>query len=267
MDILNKKEALEAYLKSLGSVLVAFSGGVDSTFLLKMAIDTLGNQNVEAFIAESPTYPVKEKEEAVTFCETQGISYKVLYTDEMNDEAFVKNDLNRCYYCKSHLYDEAIKYARAKNLKFVVEGSNYDDLSDYRPGRKALGEKGILSPLLEVKLKKDEIRRLSKQLGLKTADKPSFACLASRIPYGVSIDEGILKKIDAAEQFLFESGFSQVRVRYHGDIARIEVTESELELALKYRDKIVSELTKLGFLYITLDLAGYKTGSLNKMIK
>lgn len=267
MNVQSKKKALEAYLKSLGSVLVAFSGGVDSTFLLKMAVDTLGNQNVEAFIAESPTYPVREKEEAVAFCEAQGISYKVLYTDEMKDEAFVKNDLNRCYYCKNHLYDEAIKYARTKNLNFVVEGSNYDDLSDYRPGRKALGEKGILSPLLEVKLKKDEIRELSKQLGLKTANKPSLACLASRIPYGVSIEEKILKKIDAAEQFLFELGFSQVRVRYHGDIARIEVTENEMELVLKDREKIISQLTELGFLYITLDLAGYKTGSLNKIIK
>lgn len=266
MSLLEKKKQLIAELSSLRRVIVAFSGGVDSTFLLKMAKDTLGKENVIAVIAVSSTYPEKEKKEAINFCLQEVINYILIKTDEMDDARFTENDANRCYYCKLSLYKEIEKVAEQNKIENIIEGSNYDDLSDYRPGRKAIIEKGIKSPLLNAKLTKNEIRTLSKELGLNTHAKPAKACLASRVPYGTKITPEILKKIEMAENYIEMYGVSQVRVRTHQNIARIEVLPEDFNKILNNRDKIVNEIKLLGFNYVTLDLLGYRTGSLNEVL-
>ncbi len=266
MTLEEKKGLLIKRLSELERVLVAYSGGVDSTFLLKMAKETLGRHNVIAMIADSATYPEKEKHEAVAFCESEGVKYVVIKSDEMNDESFTRNDLRRCYYCKLHLYEQARVVARNLGIEHIIEGSNYDDLSDYRPGREALKEKRIISPLLEAGLTKNDIRMLSKELGLKTHSKPAKACLASRIPYGTKVTEEILKKVELAENCIEKHGVLQVRVRFHGNVARIEVAPEEFEKIISKREEITGDLRKVGFHYITLDLAGYRTGSLNETI-
>lgn len=257
---------LKEILSRLKRVLVAFSGGVDSTFLLKSAVETLGRENVTALIADSLTYPVKEREEAVNFCINEKIEYIIIKSDEMDDERFTCNDANRCYYCKKHLYERAKEIAREKNIPHIIEGSNYDDLNDYRPGRRALEELGIISPLLEAKFTKQEIRMVSNELGLPTHSKPSKACLASRVPYGTCITSEILRKIEKAENLIEGYGVSQVRVRAHDNIARIEVVPDEFSKILLEREKIVSEIKNIGFNYVTLDLAGYRTGSMNEVL-
>lgn len=266
MSLTEKKKQLIAELSALKRVIVAFSGGVDSTFLLKMAKDTLGKENVIAIIAESSTYPEKEKEEAINFCLQENINYILIKSDEMEDVRFTKNDANRCYYCKISLYKEIRKIAAQKHIEHIIEGTNYDDLSDYRPGRKAIIEMGIKSPLLNAKLTKKEIRTLSKELGLKTYSKPAKACLASRVPYGTKITPEILKKIEMAENYIETFGVSQVRVRTHQNIARIEVLPEDFNKILSNRDKIANEIKQIGFNYVTLDLFGYRTGSLNEVL-
>jgi uncharacterized protein len=262
----DKLQRLEEVIRPLGRVLVAYSGGVDSSLLLKVAVDVLGKENVEAVIASSATYPSKEKADAVGFCESIGARYSVIETDEMEDVRFIENTPQRCYICKSHLYDEILKIARQKGSSAVVEGSNVDDLRDYRPGRKAIEEKGIMSPLKEAGLTKAEIRALSLELGLPTHSKPAKACLASRIPYHTRIEREALSRIEQGEAFLETLGFGQVRIRCHGEVARIEVEPGELEKLFQKREAIVEGLSKLGFKYVTADLKGYRTGSLNEVL-
>lgn len=266
MSLEKKKEALIENLKTLKRVVVAYSGGVDSTLLLKMAIDTLGKSNVIAIIAQSPTYPEREKIEAINFCKEEGVTYLLIQSDEMEDEKFVANDAKRCYYCKRHLYEEAKKISKKYDIEHIIEGSNWDDLYDYRPGRKAIEEMGIKSPLLEAKLTKEEIRVLSKNLGLKTYSKPSKACLASRVPYGTTITESILKMVEKAEEAIEKYDIRQTRVRYHNNIARIEVFAEDFEKIISNREAIVKDLKGLGFHYVTLDLLGYRTGSMNEIL-
>ena len=226
MEIENKLDKLKKHLKQLESVAVAYSGGVDSTFLLKIARDVLGD-NVIAVTARSSTYPEREFREAAEFVRKMGIRHVVITSEELDIEGFADNPTNRCYYCKRELLSKVMEVAQSNNIRHVIEGSNVDDLGDYRPGRQAIRELGVGSPLLEAGLGKEEIRILSKKMNLPTWNKPAFACLASRFPYGQKITGDKLPVIDQAEQFLLDLGFRQVRVRHHGDIARIEVSRAE----------------------------------------
>lgn len=267
MNVHEKLDKLKSYLKSLESVAVAFSGGVDSSFLLKVAFDVLGG-NTLAVTAQSATYPEREFREAVEFVREHGIRHLVIVSEELEVEGFSDNPLNRCYLCKNELFTKIKEIARNNNIKYVAEGSNYDDLGDYRPGLKAVAELDIVSPLREAVLTKEDIRILSRDMGLKTWNKPSFACLSSRFPYGEKITREKLERVDKAEQFLIDLGFKQVRVRYHGDIARIEVYEEEIEKLIKQemRRIIYSKFKEIGFTYTALDLKGYRTGSMNEAI-
>lgn len=263
-----KQETLEGILKGMERVLVAYSGGVDSTYLLKIALNTLGKHNVLAVIASSETYPEFEKKEAIALAEEFDANYKVIETSEFQDENFRKNPDNRCFYCKSELFSKLKDIAKELKYNFVVDGSNADDLADYRPGAKAKKDNGVRSPLQESTLTKDEIRAFSKDLGLKTWDKPSYACLASRIPYGTEITIDTLKKIDLGEQFLRDLGFSQLRVRHHGNLVRIEIEKEQLPEIIEddLLDVISKKFESLGYTYVTLDLKGYRTGSMNESI-
>jgi pyridinium-3,5-biscarboxylic acid mononucleotide sulfurtransferase len=264
MDIQDKYEELKAILKGLGRVVVCYSGGVDSTLLLKVSVDALGKENVLALIARSETYPEREIEEAKDFAMTLGVRYEAIETNEMEDACFVENTPDRCYHCKHHLFGDARKIAEEKGFAHVVEGSNVDDQGDYRPGRRAGLELEIVSPLLKANLNKKEIRALSRELGLPTHDKPSLACLSSRIPYGTKIEGDVLKRIGRSEDFIRDLGIRQVRVRFHDQVARIEVAEEDFDRVMACKDEIAEALKKFGFLYITLDLKGYRTGSMNE---
>ncbi|MEN6487459.1 MAG: ATP-dependent sacrificial sulfur transferase LarE [Smithella sp.] len=267
MEIENKLDKLKNHIKQLESVAVAYSGGVDSTFLLKIAHDVLGD-NVIAVTARSSTYPEREFREAAEFVRKMGIRHVVITSEELDIAGFADNPTNRCYYCKHELLSKVIAVAQENNIRHVVEGSNVDDLGDYRPGMKAVRELGVESPLQEAGLGKEEIRILSKKMDLPTWNKPAFACLASRFPYGQKITIDKLKIIDQAEQFLLDLGIRQVRVRHHGDIARIEVSREERSFFFDtdLMDKVYEKFKQLGFMYTALDLKGYRTGSMNETI-
>lgn len=267
-DLQDKYDSLINRLRSLESVLVAFSGGVDSTFLAKVAHDTLGSSAL-AVTATSSTYPHREFQAAKEIAKIIGISHIVIESEELNIPGFSENPPQRCYFCKGELFAKLTAKAKELNIKLVVDGSNVDDLDDYRPGALAAKEWGVRSPLREVGLNKAEIRILSRELNLPTWDKPAFACLSSRFPYGEKITAEKLRRVEAAEEFLRHYGFSQFRVRSHGDIARIEVPKEEISQFFinDLDDKTAQKFKELGFLYITLDMEGYRTGSMNEGLK
>lgn len=267
MNLEEKKEKLIDYLKELGSVAVAYSSGVDSTFLLYMAKETLG-ENAIAVTAMAPSFPIREEEEAKRFCEENGITHVMIDFDPFSVDGFENNPPDRCYICKRELFREIGNAAREQGVRFVAEGSNLDDNSDYRPGMKAVMELGIKSPLLEAELTKSEIRTLSREMGLSTWDKPSLACLATRFEYGDTLTEEKLTMVNKAEEKLQEHGFTQVRVRVHGELARIEVPKIEFKKMMDpiVRLSITQYLKELGFMYVTLDTTGYETGSMNRQL-
>lgn len=261
---MNQMEQLNSYLKEKEKLIVAFSGGVDSTFLLKVAHDVLGNQVIAA-TAKSASFPERELREAVEFCKKEQIRHIIFEFEELEIEGFAHNPPNRCYICKKELFLKIRKIAAENGISHIAEASNLDDNDDYRPGLMAVGELGILSPLRAVGMDKSTIRSLSKELGLSTWNKPSFACLASRFVYGEEITAEKLRMADRAEQFLLDEGFHQVRVRLHGNIARIEIGQDEFDKLLtdSMPQRIHERLKKIGFAYVTLDLGGYRMGSMN----
>ncbi|HAG69082.1 MAG TPA: ATP-dependent sacrificial sulfur transferase LarE [Lachnospiraceae bacterium] len=263
-----KLELLRSLIRDCKRAAVAFSAGVDSTFLLKVASEVLGDDCL-ALTAVSPAFPKEETEEAVRFCSDNRIRQITFEAGELGLREYSENPVNRCYYCKRQIFKRMLELASENGICVVMEGSNIDDLSDYRPGLSALKELKIKSPLREAGLTKTEIRELSKGMGLKTWDKQSFACLASRIPYGEEITAEKLLRIGSCERVLSEAGFKNYRVRAHGTLARIEVLPEELERLVKpdIREDIVRRLKENGFTYVTMDLSGYRTGSLNEAVR
>jgi uncharacterized protein len=268
MAIEQKWEHLKALLHEMKSAVLAYSGGVDSSLLLRAASEVMG-PGLIAVTAVSETYPAGELQSAKDFVRSLGVTHRILRTEELALEDFVQNSPDRCYYCKKELFEKLRKLADTEGIPFVIEGSNTDDLNDRRPGRKAAGEHAVRSPLVEAGLSKPEVRELARGLELPVWDKPSLACLSSRIPYGTRITPEILHAIQTAEDHLRAHGFRQVRVRHHGDTARIEVDGADFAKLLSggVAERITAALKEIGYTYVCLDLAGYRTGSMNEGLK
>ncbi|AGB19448.1 ATP-dependent sacrificial sulfur transferase LarE [Thermoanaerobacterium thermosaccharolyticum] len=267
MQLEEKYENLKKYIKELGSVVVAFSGGVDSTFLTKVCYDVLKDK-VMAVTATSSTYPEREFKEAIKLAEEIGVKHKIIRSEELEIEGFSKNPINRCYYCKSELFSKLKKVADEEGMKYVLDGTNADDQGDFRPGRRAAKELGVKSPLLECGFTKEDIREMSLKLGLPTWNKPAYACLSSRFPYGEEITSQKLSMVERAEDYLLKLGFVGFRVRHHGDIARIELRKDQINRMLNedIRKDVVAKLKEIGFKYVAIDLEGYRTGSMNEVV-
>jgi len=257
---------LEGIVAPHGSALVAFSGGVDSSLALAVAARTLPKGKVLAVTSNNETYLPSELDLARDFVASLGVEHLVVNTRELDDPNYASNPKNRCYFCKSTLYSDLTKIAGEKGYACVVDGANKDDEGDYRPGREAAKELGVVSPLSLAGVSKAEVRELARHLGLPTWDKPALACLSSRFPYGQEITLEKLTQVARAEEFMRSRGYRQVRVRHHGEIARLEVGSGEMERAFAEREEISAELKTAGFLYVTLDLAGYTPGSLNAVL-
>ena len=262
-----KLERLHSLLTDMGGVVIGYSGGVDSAMLAAVAKKILGDRAV-CVLASSATYPASEVQEALETAAKLGINVIQIETDELKNEAFAVNTPDRCFFCKTELFGKLIAIGQDHGLKWVIDGANLDDLDDYRPGSRAAAELGVRSPLREAGLTKNDIREISHRMGLPTWNKPSFACLSSRIPYGTRIEPDILRRLDRAERFMKELGFRQVRVRHHGEIARIEVEPEEIMRVAspEIRRQVTEKFKELEYLYTTLDLDGYRMGSMNAVL-
>ena len=265
-ELRQKIESCQNYLRTIGKIAVAFSAGVDSTFLLALAVDTLGSENVLAAIGISPSLAERERIEGQELAIAIGARYVEFQTGEMSNPDYAANPANRCYFCKNELFSKLGELARENGFDTIASGANADDTGDFRPGLKAGEELGVRNPLLEAGLTKDEIRTVSKAMGLPTWEKPAMACLASRVPYGQEISSEKLSRIEKAEYVLKDLGFRQCRVRDHEGIARIEVPKEDLARIIELREQIVDPLNALGFKYVSLDLKGFRSGSMNEVL-
>ncbi|HLF20705.1 MAG TPA: ATP-dependent sacrificial sulfur transferase LarE [Bacteroidota bacterium] len=268
LEVQSKYDHLKKLLREMGSIAIGFSGGIDSTLLIRVATDVLADHAL-AVIGRSETYPTREFEEAVTLAQQFGSRYRVVATEETDNLKFKENPPDRCYFCKSELFGKLNLIAQEEGIRWIADGTITDDLGDFRPGMRAKSEQNVRSPLLEAGFSKDDVRALAKHLGIPTWDKPSFACLSSRFPYGFGITKENLMKIDAAETYMRDLGFRFFRVRHHDDkTARLEIGKEEFHRVLsdELRQQIVEHFKGLGFVYVTLDLQGYRTGSMNETL-